>query len=94
MIETLIWLIAFGVILFLTLRSWEGSLGHFFEKKMPAILVSGGDDRWVWCPAIAILLATFIVKPVDMLFTLIVLAIVAWVAKLIIGWALSKAKLH
>lgn len=94
MLVTLIWLIAFGVILLLTLKSWDGALGDAFASKMPAVLTSDGDDRWVWCPAIAVLGATMLVRPIDMLFTLLVLALVGWLGKTLVCWAMSKAKQH
>ncbi|GGY05322.1 hypothetical protein GCM10007160_36110 [Litchfieldella qijiaojingensis] len=89
MTVTLIWLIAFAVILYLTLKGWNGALGTFFERKMPELLKSKGDERWIWCPAIAVLGATYIVRPVDMLMTLIVVGLVVWLGKKILGWALK-----
>ena len=94
MTVTLIWLIACAVILLLTVKSWDGPLGHFFERKMPSLLVSGGDDRWVWCPAIAVLGATTLVRPVDMVFTVLLLALIVWLGKSLICWALDRVKLH
>ncbi|WP_168014882.1 hypothetical protein [Halomonas salinarum] len=94
MTVTLIWLIAFAVILLLTVRSWSGGLGTFFEQKMPSLLVSGGDDRWVWCPAIAVLGATALVRPVDMLFTVILLALIVWLGKSLVGWVMNRVKMH
>ncbi|MAX32789.1 hypothetical protein SAMN05216571_10878 [Onishia taeanensis] len=94
MTVTLIWLIAFAVILLLTVKSWSGVLGTFFERKMPSLLTSGGDDRWVWCPAIAVLGATTVVRPVDMVFTVLLLALIVWLAKSLIGWAMNRVKLH
>nr|WP_297460188.1 hypothetical protein [uncultured Halomonas sp.] len=92
MTVTLIWLIVFAVILFFTLKSWEGALGRFFDRKIPAALRSHDDDRWVWCVAMAVLGATLIVNPVSMLLTLLILALIVWVAKKLVGWGMSKAK--
>jgi len=94
MTVTLIWLIAFAVILLLTVKSWSGALGTFFERKMPSLLLSGGDDRWVWCPAIAVLGATTVVRPVDMVFTVLLLALIVWLGKSLISWAMNRVKLH
>ena len=44
--------------------------------------------------ALAVLGATFIVKPVSMLLTLILLAIVLWVGKRVVCWGMRKARLH
>ncbi|GAB2794912.1 hypothetical protein GCM10027040_21580 [Halomonas shantousis] len=96
MTVTLIWLIAFALILFLALRAWEGPLGGFISRNVPAILRPrhGTDDRWVWCGALAILGATFIVEPVSMLLTLILLAVVVWVGVRLVRWAMSRVKMH
>lgn len=89
---TLIWLIVFAVILFLALKSWDGSLGRFFDRKIPVALRSKGDDRWVWCLALAVLGATAIVNPVSMLLTVLLLALIVWIVKKLIGWGMSKAR--
>ncbi|GKW47876.1 hypothetical protein [Halomonas sp. NCCP-2165] len=91
---TLIWLISFAIILFLSLKRWEHGLGGVFEKKLPEVLRTGTDERWVWCPALAVLGATFIVRPVDVLLTLIVIALVVTIGGKLVCWAMSKAKLH
>lgn len=92
MTVTLIWLVVFAVILFFSFKSWEGALGRFFDRKVPAVLRSAGDDRWVWCLAMAVLGATLIVNPVSMLLTLLIIALIAWVLKKLVGWGMSKAK--
>lgn len=92
MTVTLIWLIVFAVILFIALKNWEGALGRFFDRKVPAALRSNSDDRWIWCLAIAVLGATLIVNPVSMLLTLLIIALIAWVMKKLVGWGMSKAK--
>jgi len=94
MTVTLIWLIAFAVILFLALRAWDGSLGQAVMRRIPAILQLGGDDRWVWSIALAVLGATFIVHPVSMLLTLILLALFFWTAKRVGCWLMRRVKLH
>lgn len=91
MIVTLIWLIVFAVILFLSLKSWDGPYGHFIDRRIPKMLRSR-DDRWVWCVALAIVGATFIVNPVSMLLTLLILLLVGWVVLKLIGWGMGKAK--
>ncbi|EPC02536.1 hypothetical protein L861_09335 [Litchfieldella anticariensis FP35 = DSM 16096] len=92
MIVTLIWLIAFAVILYMTLKGWNGPLGSFFERHLPGPLKSKSDERWIWCPALAVLGATAIVHPVDMLLTLIVLAVIGWVIKKVFDLFLKKGK--
>lgn len=92
MILTLIWLVAFVVILFLALQSWEGALGNFIARNIPDMLKSDDNDRWVWCVALAIIGATFIVNPVSMLLTLLLLALLVWLGSKLIRWGMSKAK--
>ncbi|MHB0776493.1 hypothetical protein [Halomonas sp. WWR20] len=94
MTVTLIWLIAFALILFLALRAWEGPLGRFVNRSVPKILQHGADDRWVWCGALAILGATFIINPVSMLLTLILLALMVWLGVRLVRWGMNKAKMH
>lgn len=85
----LIWLIAFAVFLYLFLKRWDVSVSGMLDAMLPAVMRSD-DDRWIWCPALAVLGATAIVRPVDMLLTVILIALVALVATKLAGWALSK----
>lgn len=88
---TVIWLIVFALILFLTWKSWDGPFGHFIDRRVPRVLRSQ-DDRWVWCGAVAIIGATCIVEPVSMLLTLLILLLAGWLAAKLIGWGMSKAR--
>ena len=94
MTVTIIWLIGFAAILYFSLRGWESAVSPFLARVLPEALRSDGDDRWIWCPALAVLGATFLVRPVDMLLTLLFIALVAWVAKRLMGWAMKKVKSH
>ncbi|SEM50100.1 hypothetical protein [Halomonas caseinilytica] len=93
MLVTLIWVIAFAVILMLCLKRWEASVSGVLDKLLPDILRSE-DDRWVWCPAIAVLGATAIVSPVDMLLTLLIIALLALVGGKLVCWAMKKVDFH
>ncbi|KXS38392.1 hypothetical protein [Modicisalibacter sp. 'Wilcox'] len=93
MTVTVIWLIAFAVILFLTWKGWEGGFGQFVERRIPRVLRSQ-DDRWVWCTAAAVVGATCIVKPVSMLLTVLLLLLAGWVMAKLVCWGMSKARLH
>jgi len=53
-----------------------------------------GDNAVVWSLALAVLGATTIVRPVDVLLTAIVLGVVALVAVKLGGWAMNKVDLH
>lgn len=94
MTVTLIWLVGFAAILYFALRSWETKLSPFLSRCLPVVMRSDSDDRWVWCPALAVLGATFLVRPVDMLLTLLFIALAIWIAKRLTCWAMSKAKFN
>lgn len=89
MTVALIWLIGFAAILLLCLRGWESTLNPFLSRSLPEVLRSH-DDRWVWCPALAVLGATFLVRPVDMMLTLLSIAVIAWIAKQLLCWAMKN----
>ncbi|MBB3191525.1 hypothetical protein [Halomonas cerina] len=93
MTSILIWLIGFAVILFLCLHRWEATVSKALDKLLPAVLRSE-DDRWVWCPAIAVLVATYLVRPVDMLMSVIIIGLVALIGCKLAGWAMNKVDLH
>ncbi|GHB05059.1 hypothetical protein [Modicisalibacter luteus] len=94
MTVTLIWLIAFGVILFLSLKSWNGALGSALERRLPYTSRSSEDDRWIWSVGLAVIGATFIVSPVSMLLTLLLIGLISWLVVKLARWGLSKAKSH
>ena len=94
MIETLVWLIAFGIILYLCLKSWSGSLGSFFARRLPDTFKTSEEDRWIWCVALAVVVATAIVNPVSTLLTVLLLALIVWIVVKLVRWGMSKVKLH
>ncbi|WP_110687945.1 hypothetical protein [Salinicola aestuarinus] len=90
-----VWLIVFGVVLALALKSWEGMLGRVVTRWLPASLRSGDDqDRWVVAVALAVLAATFIVAPISMILTLILIALLVWLGVKVGPWIMKKVKLH
>ncbi|WP_048308830.1 hypothetical protein [Halomonas sp. PR-M31] len=91
MTATLIWLIAFALILTLIVKGWDGELGKFFERRTPATFKSNRNDRWIWGIALAVLGATFIVKPISMLMTLLLLALIIWILVKLVRWGIAKA---
>ncbi|APE31747.1 hypothetical protein BOX17_12740 [Halomonas aestuarii] len=93
MTPILIWLIAFAVLLFLFLKRWDASVSGALDKLLPAVLRSE-DDRWIWSPALAVLVATFMVQPVDLLFTLIIIGLLALIGTKLAGWAMNKVDMH
>ncbi|MCE8032505.1 MAG: hypothetical protein LPK20_04620 [Halomonas sp.] len=94
MTEIVIWLIAFALILFFSIKMWETTVSAGLNKVVPRVIKSGDDNRWVWSVALAVLGATTLVRPIDMLLTVIVLAILALVIKKVTGWAMGRANFH
>nr|WP_300310812.1 hypothetical protein [Halomonas sp.] len=88
-----IWLVVFAVILALTIKAWPGIFGSMVDRLLPAVLRSE-DDRWIWCPAFAAIVATAIVSPIDMLMTLLIMAIIVGVGGKLGCWIMSKVKMH
>lgn len=95
MTVTVIWLIAFAVFLYLALQSWsKGSLSRVIERSAPASFKGNKDDRWIWCVGLAVLGATFIVEPVSMLLTVLLMALITWIVVKLARWGMGKAKSH
>ncbi|NIC07812.1 hypothetical protein [Billgrantia bachuensis] len=94
MTVTVIWLIAFALILFFSLRMWESSVSAGLNKVVPRAIKSDDDNRWVWSVALAILGATTLVRPIDMLLTAIVIAVLVLIVKKVAGWAMDRAHFH
>jgi hypothetical protein len=94
MTEIVIWLIAFALILYFSLQMWETSVSAGLNKVMPRVIKSGDDNRWVWSLALAVLGATTLVRPIDMLLTVIVIAVLGLIAKKVTEWAMGKANFH
>jgi hypothetical protein len=91
----IVWLIAFIVLLFLVLKAWDGALGGAIMRWLPVQLRGDpAQDRWVMAVALGVLGATFIINPVSMLLTLILLALGLWVGKRLACWGMRRAKLH
>ncbi|MGQ4877578.1 hypothetical protein ACOJCM_03270 [Billgrantia sp. LNSP4103-1] len=94
MTEIVIWLIAFALILYFCIQLWETSVSAGLNKVVPRVIKSGDDNRWVWALALAVLGATTLVRPIDMLMTLIVIAVLGLIAKKLAEWAMGRAKFH
>jgi hypothetical protein len=94
MTEIVIWLIAFALILFFSLKRWEVSVSPGLDKVLPRLIKSDDDNRWVWSLALAILGATTLVRPVDMLLTVILIGILAWIGKKLACWAMDRVDFH
>lgn len=72
-----IWVIAFAVIFYLSNKRWNKGVSQGIDKMLTAMLKSHGNNRYIWVAAIAVLGATALVRPVDVLFVVLLLAIIA-----------------
>ncbi|NAW35268.1 hypothetical protein [Halomonas alimentaria] len=93
MAQVVIWLIAFAAILFLSLKRWP-SLSASLDCLLPQAMKTGGNNSVVWSLALAVIGATTLVRPVDVLMTAIVVGILVLVAVKLGGWAMSKVDFH
>ncbi|MCM2971222.1 MULTISPECIES: hypothetical protein [Larsenimonas] len=86
----LIWIVVCGLVAFFANKAWDGSFGQFVQKWVPDALHVDDYDRYVWSGVAGVLVATFIVKPISMFLTLILLALIGFAAKAVMGWAVKK----
>jgi hypothetical protein len=94
MTQVVIWLIAFVVIFLLSYRRWEVSVSRGLDRMMPAAMKTHGDNRLAWCLALAILGATTLVRPVDILLMAIIIGLLVLIGRKLACWAMGKAKSH
>jgi len=90
MTEIVLWLIAFALILYYSIKLWETKVSAGLNKVMPRVIKSGDENRWVWSLALATLGATTLVRPIDILLTVILLAIAGLIAWKVTSWAMSN----
>ncbi|WP_416140102.1 hypothetical protein ACM26W_06940 [Halomonas sp. HK25] len=93
MIQVVIWLVAFAAILFLTFNRWE-SISPALDRVLPELLKSHGDNRTLWGLALATLGATVLVRPVDILLTVVLAVIIGLIGWKLAGWAMDKVDMH
>lgn len=86
----IIWLIALVLIGYFVNQRWQ-TVSAGLDKMLPRALKTQGDNRWLWVGALAVLGATTLVRPVDILLVAILLGIICGVVYKLIGWASSKA---
>jgi hypothetical protein len=93
MTQVVIWLIAFAAILALTFKRWE-SISPALDRVLPEALKSHGDNRTLWGLSLAILGATALVRPVDILLTVVLAVIIGLIGVKLAGWAMNKVDMH
>ncbi|AQU81726.1 MULTISPECIES: hypothetical protein [unclassified Halomonas] len=86
----LLWIIAFVLIGYLANKRWESGVSQGLDKMLPDVLKTHGENRYVWIGALAILGATTLVRPVDILLVVILLAIIGLIVMKLANWASNK----
>ncbi|GAB2725493.1 hypothetical protein GCM10027172_19730 [Halomonas garicola] len=72
-----IWVIAFALIFYFANKRWNDGVSQGIDKMLTAMLKSHGKNRYIWVAAIAVLGATALVRPIDVLLVVILLGIIA-----------------
>ncbi|MDR5876457.1 hypothetical protein LPL18_005450 [Halomonas sp. CUBES01] len=85
-----IWLIALVLIGYLVNSRWD-TVSAGLDKMLPDVMKTHGDNRWLWVSALAVLGATTLIRPVDILLVGILIGIIGLVVYKLINWASSKA---
>jgi len=87
----LIWVIAFALIAYFAHKRWDSGVSQGLDKMLPSILKTHGENRYLWIGAMAVLGATTLVRPVDILLVVILAAIIGLIVMKLANWASSKA---
>ncbi len=85
-----IWVIAFVLIAYFANKRWDGSVSQGLDKMLPEVLKTHGENRYLWVAALAVLGATTLIRPVDILLVVILLAIIGLVIAKLASWASNK----
>jgi len=86
-----IWVIAFVLIAYFANKRWESGVSQGLDKMLPEVLKSHGDNRYLWVAALAVLGATTLIRPVDVLLVAILLAVIGFIIVKLANWASSMA---
>lgn len=91
---TLLWIIIFLVVAGLGYKNWDGAFGNQVRKYVPEPVkpdeTTEATDRYLWPIVAGILLATLILHPISTIITLVLIAIIVFVVKWLLGFVLSK----
>ncbi|MGJ8526729.1 hypothetical protein LMG33818_002485 [Halomonadaceae bacterium LMG 33818] len=92
--SSLVWIVVFLVVAIGGYVMWDGFFGNLIKSYVPEPLkpeeASEKSDRIIWPVVTGILIATLIVHPLSMIITLVLMAIIAFVALKVVRFALSK----
>lgn len=87
----LLWIIAFVLIAYFAHKRWDSGVSQGLDKMLPSVLKSHGENRYLWVGALAVLGATALVRPVEVLLVAILLAVIGLVIVKLAGWASSMS---
>lgn len=87
-----VWIITFALILYVGYHRWESSLSPALDKILPEMLKPYGDNRTLWVGVLAVLGATTMVKPVDILMVVLLITIIVLVALKVAS--IANRKMH
>ncbi|RUR33488.1 hypothetical protein ELY33_03785 [Vreelandella andesensis] len=87
----LIWVIAFLLIAYFANKRWDSSVSPGLDKMLPEVLKTQGENRYLWVAALAVMGATTLVRPVDILLVVILLVIIGLIIAKLANWASNKA---
>lgn len=85
----LIWLVAFGLIAYFADQRWSRGVSQGLDRLLPNVLKSNGENRYLWVVTLAVLGATTLVFPVEMLLVVILLALIGLLVVKLANWASS-----
>jgi preprotein translocase subunit SecG len=86
----IIWFIAFFLIAYFANKRWDSGVSQGLDKMLPGVLKSHGENRYLWVAALSVLGATTLVRPVDILLVVILLAIIGLVVMKLVKSASGK----
>lgn len=86
----IIWLIAFCLIAYFVYQRWNSGVSQGLDKLLPSFLKSHGNNRYLWVVTLAVLGATTLVQPVDMLLVVLLLGLIGWGVMALVNWAGNK----
>ncbi|MGJ8515277.1 hypothetical protein [Carnimonas bestiolae] len=91
---TLIWIVVFLVVAGFGYKSWDGSFGEQVKKYVPEPIkpdeTTAATDRYLWPIVAGILVATLVIHPISTIITLVLIAVIAFLVKWLLGVVLSK----
>lgn len=85
-----LWVITFVLIAYFANKRWDSGVSDGLDKVLPSVLKTKGENRYLWVGALAILGATTLVRPVDILLVVVLLSIIGLIIMKLASWASRK----